>query len=335
MPAACPPERTEVENVNTPIAIEPFLQHAVGPAKRHAPGSVLECRRASGLPSIKGHGIRGAYMLGWRWFLALAWLLAPMLPASASEVLRDLAYGQAPAQRLDVYRSEKTRGAPIIVMVHGGAWMFGDKASGGVVQPKASHWESAGYVFVSVNNRLWPAAGPLDQAKDVAAALAYVQRHATEWGGDPSRVVLMGHSAGAHLVALLDASPGLAEAQGARRWLGTVSLDAGAIDLPALMEAPHARFYDRVFGSDTAYWRSASPLDQLTREAPPMLLVCSSRRVASCPHNHAFAQRARELGVRASVLEMPLSHGDINATLGMPGDYTASVDAFLRGLGLP
>ncbi|WP_130617648.1 alpha/beta hydrolase [Dyella amyloliquefaciens] len=274
-------------------------------------------------------------MAGWRWLLTLGWLLVPVPPASAGEVLRDLAYGHAPAQRLDVYRPDQAHGAPVIVMVHGGAWIFGDKAATGVVQPKASHWESAGYVFVSVNNRLWPDTGPLDQAKDVASALAYVQRHASEWGGDPSRVVLMGHSAGAHLVALLDASPALAEAQGARRWLGTVSLDAGAIDVPALMGAPHARFYDRVFGNDPAYWRSASPFDQLTRNAPPMLLVCSSRRAASCPHNHAFAQRAKELGVRASVLEMPLSHGDINATLGAPGDYTASVDAFLRGLGLP
>jgi acetyl esterase/lipase len=284
---------------------------------------------------MNGHAIREAYKRGWRWLLPLGWLLAGVFPASASEVLRDLAYGPAHAQRLDVYRPDQARGAPIIVMVHGGAWMFGDKASAGVVQPKADHWASAGHVFVSVDNRLWPDAGPLEQAKDVASALAFVQQHAAEWGGDPSRIVLMGHSAGAHLVALLDASPGLAEARGARRWLGTVSLDAGAIDVAGLMGSPHARFYDRVFGDDPGYWRSVSPLDQLSRQAPPLLLVCSSRRAASCPRNHAFAQRAKELGVQARVLEMPLSHGDINATLGAPGDYTASVDAFLRGLGLP
>jgi len=270
-----------------------------------------------------------------RWTGLLACLLTGAVQAGAPGVLRDLPYGDAHAQRMDVYQPDHPHDAPIIVMVHGGAWMFGDKANGAVVQPKAAHWASAGYVFVSVDNRLWPEAGPLDQAKDVASALAYVQRHAREWGGDPTRVVLMGHSAGAHLVALLDASPDLAKAQGARRWLGTVSLDAGAIDVPALMGAPHAKFYDRVFGRDAGYWRSVSPLDQLSRGAPPLLLVCSSRREASCPHNQAFAQHAKALGVQASVLEMPLSHGDINATLGAPGDYTASVDAFLRGLGLP
>lgn len=274
-------------------------------------------------------------MNGVRGLGLLLCLLAFTAPADASEVLRDLPYGEAHAQRLDVYRPERAHDAPIIVMVHGGAWMFGDKANAAVVQPKAAHWESAGYVFVSVDNRLWPDADPLEQAKDVAAALAYVQRHAREWGGDPTRVVLMGHSAGAHLVALLDASPQLAEQQGARRWLGTVSLDAGAIDVPALMGAPHADFYDRVFGRDPGYWRSASPLDQLSRDAPPLLLVCSSRRVTSCPHNRAFAARAKTLGVQARVLEVSLRHGDINATLGAPGDYTGSVDAFLHGLGLP
>ncbi|MDG2537995.1 alpha/beta hydrolase [Dyella jiangningensis] len=274
-------------------------------------------------------------MNNWRRAGWLLCLMAFTASAGASEVLRDLPYGDAHAQRLDVYRPERAHDAPIIVMVHGGAWMFGDKANAAVVHPKAAHWESTGYVFVSVDNRLWPDADPLEQAKDVATALAYVQHHAREWGGDPSRVVLIGHSAGAHLVALLDASPRLAEQQGARRWLGTVSLDAGAIDVPALMGAPHANFYDRVFGHDPGYWRSASPFDQLSRDAPPLLLVCSSRRMASCPHNHAFAERAKTLGVQATVIEVPLSHGDINATLGAPGDYTGRVDAFLHGLGLP
>lgn len=250
-------------------------------------------------------------------------------------MLRDLPYGPATAQRLDVYRPDDAHGAPIIMMVHGGAWMFGDKRSGGVVHPKVEHWERAGYVVVSVDYRMVPEADPLQQAKDVATALAYVQKHAGEWGGDPARVVLMGHSAGAHLVALLSASPSLAEAEGAQRWLGTVSLDAGAIDLPRLMATPHAGFYDRVFGRDAAYWKRVSPLDQLERHALPVLLVCSSRRAMSCPANHAYAERAQSLGVTASVLEMPLTHGEINSTLGAPGDYTAHVDAFLHSLGLP
>ncbi|WP_114238742.1 alpha/beta hydrolase [Dyella sp. C9] len=271
----------------------------------------------------------------WRGVCMLALLLACATATQAMTVLHDLAYGSAPAQRLDVYRPAAAQHAPLILMVHGGAWMLGDKGSRAVVEPKASHWTDAGYVFVSVNYRLWPQASPAEQANDVADALVYVQRHAAEWGADPTRVVLMGHSAGAHLVALLSASPSLAMRRGAQRWVATVSLDSGAIDVPAVMQAPHARFYDRVFGNDPGFWRSVSPLAQLERDAPPMLLVCSSRRADSCPHNQVFAARARALGVRASVLPEPLSHEQINATLGGPGGYTGAVDAFLRSLGLP
>ncbi|HET6553424.1 MAG TPA: alpha/beta hydrolase [Dyella sp.] len=274
-------------------------------------------------------------MIRWRWLFSLVCLVCCMAQANAADVLRDVSYGSAASQRMDVDPPDGAHDAPIIVMVHGGAWMFGDKRNGGVVQPKASHWQAAGYVFVSIDYRMVPQADPLQQAKDVAAALAYVQRHAGEWGGDPSRVVLMGHSAGAHLVALLSSAPALARQQGAQRWLGTVSLDAGAIDVPALMTMPHAGFYDRVFGSDAAYWQSVSPLAQLGREALPILLVCSSKRVLSCPNNRSYAQRARSLGAKASVLEVPLTHGEINGTLGAPSAYTGSVDAFLRSLGLP
>jgi arylformamidase len=127
----------------------------------------------------------------------------------------------------------------------------------------------------------------------------------------------------------------MATARGATRWLGTVSLDSGAIDVPGIMNSPHAGFYDRVFGNDPARWREASPIDRLGRDALPILLVCSSRRLESCPHNRAYAAKAQGLGVRASVLPEPLSHGDINATLGQPGGYTDAVDAFLRSLDLP
>jgi acetyl esterase/lipase len=276
-----------------------------------------------------------ATMVVWRGLFALLLALGCASDAWAGQVQRDVAYGASLQQRMDVYLPPAPQGAPVIVMVHGGAWMIGDKASRGVVEPKASHWMQAGYVFISVDYRLWPHADPLEQAGDIAAALAYVQKHAKAWGADPSRVVLMGHSAGAHLVALLSAAPSLATARGATRWLGTVSLDSGAIDVPGIMGLPHAGFYDRVFGTDPAQWRAASPIDRLGRDALPILLVCSSKRRESCPHNDAYAAKAKELGVPARVLPEPLTHGDINATLGEPGAYTDAVDAFLHGLGLP
>jgi acetyl esterase/lipase len=246
---------------------------------------------------------------------------------------RDLAYGPAPQQRLDVYIPPGAKNAPILLMVHGGAWMFGDK--GHVVGNKARHWLPRGYVYVSSNYRMARPPNPLDQAEDVGRALAFVQANASSWGGDGSRVVLMGHSSGAHLVALLAALPAAVARSGAKPWLGTVALDSAALDLVELMRGRHPRLHDRVFGAEPARWTELSPLQQLTAAPLPMLLVCSSRRGDSCPAARRFAAKAVSLGGRATVLPVDLGHGEINSELGRSAGYTASVDDFLRSLGLP
>ncbi len=250
------------------------------------------------------------------------------LPAGVRR-LPDLAYGSDPAQRLDVYLPAHASGR-IIVMVHGGGWRIGDKAMGHVVDNKLAHWAARGDVFVSIDYRMLPQADVAQQAKDVAAALVYVQRHAREWGGDPANLVLMGHSAGAHLVALLSADPSLAP--NVQPWRATVSLDSAALDVPTIMQGRHLPLYDDAFGRDPANWRALSPLQQLTAKAPPMLLVCSSQRRESCPAANAFADAAQRLHVRAQVLPQARTHEQINADLGQPGAYTDAVDAFLDGL---
>lgn len=255
--------------------------------------------------------------------------------AAGIDVQRDLAYGTDAAQRLDVYRAPGTHNAPIILMVHGGGWRLGDKASSRVVDNKADYWVPKGYIFISVNYRLSPKANPVEEVDDIAAALAFVQRSAASWGGDPAKVVLMGHSAGAHLVALLSAEPGRAAAAGARPWLGTVPLDSAAYDVGAIMTARHFCLYDDVFGSDKALWDAASPTLQLKAAPVPMLLVCSSRRADSCPQADGFAAKAVSLGGKVTLLREDLTHAQINMTLGTSGDYTDQVEAFLRSLGLP
>jgi arylformamidase len=252
-----------------------------------------------------------------------------------SRVEKDLAYGDDPAQKIDVYFPADAKGAPVILMVHGGAWMIGDKANSGVVANKAARWLPKGYIVASPNYRMSRPPNPLDQADDVGRALAFVQARAASWGADPSRVVLMGHSSGAHLVALLTADPGIASRQGAKPWLGTVALDSAALNVVETMENQHARFYDMVFGSDRAHWSKASPFDRLTAAPKPMLLVCSSRRSDSCPAAQALAKKATSLGGRATVLPVALSHGSVNGDLGLANDYTASVESFLRSIGLP
>ena len=134
-------------------------------------------------------------------------------PAPASSA--DLAYGPEPAQCLDAYLPAGRPTGAILVIVHGGAWAIGDKANPGVVAAKVAHWLPSGVVVVSVNYRLLPLAGVLQQAGDVARAIAFVQKRAAGWQADPARLVVVGHSTGAHLAALLAADPALA--RGRRR----------------------------------------------------------------------------------------------------------------------
>ena len=250
-----------------------------------------------------------------------------------AELLADLPYGQHERQRLDVYRPLKARSAPILLMVHGGAWDKGDKRMDRVIENKMARWLPQGYLFVSTNYRLLPDATPLQQAEDIAQALSYVQQHATGWGGDPQRVVLLGHSAGAHLVSLLSAAPEIGQAYAVQPWLGTVALDSAAFDVERIMRDRHYRLYDKAFGQDPAYWRAASPVRRLQQAGAPMLAVCSSKRKEACRQAQGFAERGRALDMQVTVLPQALSHGEINAQLGVPGAYTDAVETFLQRIG--
>ena len=252
-----------------------------------------------------------------------------------AKVERDLAYGPDDKQTMDVYLPEHAAAAPVIFMVHGGAWMVGDKAADAVVANKVARWLPRGFIVVSTNYRLLPAADPLVQANDVAKALSFAQSKAKSWGGDPTRFILMGHSAGAHLVSLLAADTGIATRQGAKAWLGTVALDSASLDVVQTMEAKHMRFYDRVFKQDPAYWRSVSPLHRLTGIPGPMLLVCSSQRDDACPQARHFAAKVTSSGGRITILPIALSHREINKNLGLAGKYTEGVESFMHSLGLP
>lgn len=258
-------------------------------------------------------------------------------PPPGARVERDIAYGPDPRQRYDVYLPATLRPeAPLLVMVHGGGWRTGDKGLARVVDHKAAWWLARGGVFVSVDYRLLPDADPRLQAADVAAAVASIQQHAHQWQADPARTLLMGHSAGAHLVVLLGSNPGLLQRAGAQRPLGVVSLDSGALDVPALMAQKRVPpLYHDAFGNDPAFWAAVSPQQQLTAAGTPMLLVCSStRRVPTPPCDEArlFAAHGHALGVPMQVQPQALSHGDINDQLGLPSAYTHAVSDWIDRL---
>lgn len=277
---------------------------------------------------------------------ALLLIAATFITASASAVTtpashspsdvtiqRELAYGSDQLQTIDVYAPANAEWAPVIFMVHGGGWRRGDKTNARVVENKITRWVARGFIFISVNYRMLPELDGLQQRDDIAAALAFAQQNAARWGGDASQFILMGHSAGAHLVALLNANPAAAREVGAQPWLGTVALDSGALDVPAIMQRRHLPLYDAAFGSDQQRWQLASPRHQLTRAAPPLLAVCSTqRRDKPCQQAQTFMQDAQALGNRAVVLPQDLSHSQINENLGLPGAYTEAVEDFMASL---
>lgn len=265
--------------------------------------------------------------------MVLMGLLSAPLCAQPDLTPRTFAYGGDPLQKLDVYLPQSPQNAPVLLLVHGGGWRFGDKSDPATWRNKVAYWTARGAIVVSTNYRLVPAVTPLDQARDVARALAFVQAQAPQWGGNPQQLVMMGHSAGGHLTALLSADPEWAWTEGAQGWLASVILDSAAMDVPAIMRAAPSYLHQQAFGAHPASWADSSPVHRLTPMAPPLLLVCSIRRILSCPQGQNFARKLTALGGTAQVFPIDLSHRSINDLLGLHPDYTQAVDQFLANVG--
>ncbi len=245
----------------------------------------------------------------------------------------DVPYGLDDQQKYDVYLPQQRSSSPIILMIHGGNWIEGDKQDSNTAAGKAGHWTSKGYIFISANYRLAQNPDPLLQAADIASAIAHIQTNASKWGGNPKKIILMGHAAGGHLAALLSSNPNYAADQGAVSWAGAVILDTEALDVPSLMNSSHLQVYDRVFGADEAYWQDTSPKQTLSNAAIPMLIICSTQSQAdSCGKAEPFRARASELDVQAIVVPQNLSPDEINSQLGTVKSYTDIVDGFIASL---
>jgi len=127
------------------------------------------------------------------------WFSASAAARERLDAALDVPYGDAPSERLDVFRP-KQPGAPVLVYIHGGYWRALDKRDQSFV---AVPFVDAGAMVVLPNYALCPAVTIETIALQLVQALAWVHRHAAEFGGDPARIVVAGHSAGGHLAALL------------------------------------------------------------------------------------------------------------------------------------
>lgn len=253
----------------------------------------------------------------------------------------DISYGDQSLQRLDVYQPVNAEKCPVMVYVHGGGWKRGDKRN---VGEKVTFFCERGWVFVSVNYRLLPEGQHPVNVNDVANAIAWVHDHATDYGGDPDKLFVMGHSAGAHLAALVGTnSKPLREAGKPLTILrGVIPLDTNAYDLSKLMQSRSREFYANLFGEDESKWKDASPAQHVAADQGiPPFLICYSRGLAG-PINperstraNAFAKTLRDAGIDAEVIDASdRNHGQINAWFGRADDkkVTGAATRFLDGI---
>lgn len=251
---------------------------------------------------------------------------------------REIAYGTDSKQKLDLTLPVNATRAPLVLFVHGGGWSIGDKRSG--AGAKAAHFNSRGWAFASINYRLVPQATVEQQAADVAAAIAWARANAATHGLDPDRLVLMGHSAGAHLAALVGTDPRyLAAARVPMAAIkGVVLLDGAGYDVAAQMARPGnlvAGMYDAAFGKDVARQTALSPTRHAAApNAARWLILPIDRRDDSKTQSEGLAAALRRAGTTASVVAVPgESHGSLNRGLGEQGDFaTAEVDRFLAAV---
>lgn len=265
---------------------------------------------------------------------------APKMPGSET-----IAFGADPLQQLDVWRAKGAKGpAPLVVFVHGGGWKRGDKdnATG---RFKAPHFTGEGYAFASINYRLVPAATVEQQAADVAAAVKALVDRATALGIDRRRIVLMGHSAGAHLVALVGTDERYLKGAGLSfaDISGVIPIDGAAYDVPAQMKDGPAIMqatYSQAFGTDPARQRALSPTLQAAAPNAPAFLMLHVQRPDGVRQAQALGAALTAAGARVDYGSFPgeglQGHAEINKRLGDPTyAATGAVDAWLKRLFAP
>lgn len=247
-----------------------------------------------------------------------ALLIALALVGSQTE-LKDVPYagpGSSALQTLDTYPAAGSDN-PVIVIVHGGGWSRGSKEA---MAPICRNFARHSIAAVAVDYRLAPSAKHPDHAQDVAAAVKWTRSHAEDLGGDPDRIFLLGHSAGAHLAALAGLDDGLL-APGVLR--GVIPVDTASFDLTDPTMGKRGMISE-AFGDDPEVRKQASPLHhaQLGNAEADFLIPYVARREASSGRQSKdLAQALRAGGNDAQTYAATgKDHGSIMRGLGDPQD---------------
>ncbi|MBX7513385.1 alpha/beta hydrolase [Qipengyuania sp. GH38] len=249
----------------------------------------------------------------------------------------ELRYGQHSRQVVDYYSPEPATGTdtppPLIVYAHGGGWIEGDRKVQAYSKP--AHFTKSGYAFASTGYRVLPDAPVEDQARDLAAAIAALRGNSENLGFDGDRIVLMGHSAGGHLAALLGTNEEFLK-QDFQAIRAIILLDVGALDVPyalARHDNPASqRIYGRVFGGDPKRHDLLSPLYHVGgADVPAWLVLYVEGRRFTQDQATALAEALKREGTVADLIPIgETNHSRLNRDLGRPDDRaTGVVDEFL------
>jgi acetyl esterase/lipase len=249
-------------------------------------------------------------------------------------ITRDIPYGDDPRHRLDVYAPPDAAGLPVVVYMYGGGWRSGDKR---LFEHLGRAFAVRGIVAVTVNYRLTPAVRSPAHAEDCAEAVAWVERSIAQYGGDRSRIILMGHSAGAHLAALLALDERLLSRHGVpgESIRGLVFI-SGVVDLNEHVGTTaftSREFVEEAFGSTPEELAVASPITYVRSDLPPTLVIIAENDPPGLrDQGKKFADALREQGNEPLLISVRgRDHFSIVRRFGPDDDTTATAIAeFVR-----
>jgi arylformamidase len=266
-------------------------------------------------------------------------LLASPLLADEPKVHRGIPYAEPKNERqmLDVYAPAKGKDLPVVVWIHGGGWRRGDKAD---VHNKPQAFTDKGLVLVSINYRFVPSVTVNQIAGDVAKAIRWTHDHARDHGGDPKAIVVMGHSAGAQLAALVCTDERYLKAEGLSLSTikGCVPVDGDTYDVPLqikTVEEKRAKSYRMTFG-DEASQKELSAVTHVAkgRKIPPFLILHVAEHPETKAQSERLVQALQEAGISAKAYPAEgKNHTTINNDLGLADDRpTQEMFAFLSAV---
>lgn len=251
--------------------------------------------------------------------------------SGAWQVTRDIYYGDPEArdrdyQSLDVYWRDNSKQRPVIIYVHGGGWAFGDKAD---VQQKPAYFVGQDMALVSMNYRLRWDYKVEHQAEDIASVVDWVRKNARSYGFDPSRIILMGHAAGAHLVSLVGTDETYLKQKGMSLadLKAVVAIDTESYDIPRLMDElgtfVQKRHHRVIFGDDRESWIAKSPITHVEagKDFPAFAILYLPENELATVQAKAFAKQLSKAG--SEIILIPgneKTRKTIDEELGREGD---------------